>query len=156
MHTWRYVAHVMGAPAELAFTNEEEATHLFTVASEIEPAPGPDNILMANALIHSAPLLLGAGPDERKKLTKQVYQLARTLLGDEGSDQLNFPKVSTFGVLADIRFRSFLNRTLDKFSRSLRSKVAFNQYSDLMRISAGGGLGYELPDHVYAERANRW
>ncbi|MCY4560007.1 MAG: DUF2236 domain-containing protein, partial [Chloroflexi bacterium] len=151
--------YLMGVPETLLFEDEADALRIFRIGLTCEPPPDFESIVMANALINSAPLVLGMDtPEERRDLRKYVYGISRALIGDGLADALRYPKSSTLGVLpwfrAQDRFarildnvvpRRFRNRRLDDFTGLLEASL-FEQ----------GGITYGLPDHVYAEESSRW
>jgi len=159
MAVWRYTGYLMGVPETLLFEDEADALRIFRIGLTCEPPPDFESIVMANALINSAPLVLGMDtPEERRDLRKYVYGISRALIGDGLADALQYPKSSTLGVLpwfrAQDRFarildnvvpRRFRNRRLDDFTGLLKASL-FEQ----------GGITYGLPDHVYAEESSRW
>ena len=56
---WRYAGHLMGVPDAMLYTDEQDAQRHYTIGSTCEPDPTDNAILMANALINSAPLVAG-------------------------------------------------------------------------------------------------
>ena len=50
--------HLMGIPGAILPGNEEEALNLFEIGSICEPPPDFESIIMANALVNAAPLVL--------------------------------------------------------------------------------------------------
>ena len=73
MQVWRYSGHLMGIPDTILYCDETEALKLREVAQACEPEPSFSSIIMANALINSAPLVIGiSDPDARKDLVKYV------------------------------------------------------------------------------------
>ena len=89
MSIWRYAGHVMGIPSSILFRDEEDARHLHRIGSICEPPPSVESIVMANALINSAPLVIGVtDPSERRKMASYVYKVSRALIGDTLADQL--------------------------------------------------------------------
>ncbi len=101
---WRYAGHLMGIPEDILFTDEKHALHLYRIGSLCEPPPDEDAIVMANALINSAPLVANITDraERRKLVNKVIYPVSRALVGNDLSDQLKFPRRRTmpFPLLA--------------------------------------------------------
>ena len=153
---WRYAGFLMGIPGTILFTDESHALELIQIGSICEPPPTMEAIIMSNALINSAPLVANIkDPDERDRLVnKLIYPIARGLVGDELSDQLNFPGKGRllFPLLA---YR------LDQRVKNLKQRLGFagaSDFSQLLQASAydDAGLQYLLPDHGHAERSSKW
>ncbi len=156
MAIWRYTAWLMGIPESILFTDETEALHLHKVASMCEPPISDESIIMANALINSAPLVAGVTePDQRSAMAeKQIFPLSRALIGDEMADQLRFPKSKTHAVLFQFKWLQRWQRMMAKINRRLES----DSFSQLLAISAydDAGISYKVPDHKYSERSSQW
>ena len=81
---WRYSGHLMGIPESILLEDEEDALKLFTVGLMCEPPPGLESVVMANALVNAAPLVIGESePSKRRGLAKYVYQVSSALIGKE-------------------------------------------------------------------------
>ena len=152
---WRYTGHLMGIPDSIIFTDEDDALDIYRIGGMCEPAPTVDSIVMANALIKSAPLVAGIEDrDEREKLVRKIiYPISRALVGHELADQLNFPKRGGKSTL--IMYR------LAQSARTLKSRSngkGMDAFSTLLATSAyeDSGLSYRLPTHAYAEQSNEW
>lgn len=156
---WRYVAWLFGVPETILFRDFDEALELCRIGFLCEPAPSEEAVLMANALINSAPLITGAtDPDKRQAMAKFVYRVSRALVGDELADQLRFPPQRTTGVLFMLkwqhRFGSFLSRLLPGGPARRRNK---NFVTLLERsLFEHAGIPYKLPDALDADRAKKW
>ena len=106
MSIWRYTGHVMGIPSSILFRDEEDARHLRRIGSMCEPPPSPESIVMANALINSAPLVIGVtDPSERHKVASYVFKVSRALIGNTLADQLMYPPDRSFGTLFAFRMQ---------------------------------------------------
>ena len=71
---WRYSAHLLGVPETILFRNEQEALDLFEVGFTCEPRPEIESIVMGNALVNSAPVVIGIRqPKKREHLAHYVY-----------------------------------------------------------------------------------
>lgn len=82
MQVWRYSGHLMGIPDTILYIDEEGALKLREVAVACEPEPSFSSIIMANALINSAPLVIGIrDPESRRDLVKYVYTVSAALIG---------------------------------------------------------------------------
>ena len=155
---WRYSGYLMGIPESILFTDETHAQHIYRIGSLCEPPPTPEAIIMANALINSAPLVAGIEDkvERRKLIRKIIYPVSRGLIGNELADQLRFP-TNRFP------FPLLLYR-IDKRIQKLRSLLPWNDSADhsdfatLLVASAydAAGLTYRLPDHAHGERTSKW
>ncbi len=105
MAVWRYTAYIMGIPESILFTNEAEALHLHRVAMLCEPPMPDESIIMANALINSAPLVAGVTdpPARRAMVEREIYPVSRALVGDEVADRLRFPQNRKIAILAQFK-----------------------------------------------------
>ena len=159
MATWRYSGYLMGIPESILFRDEAEALKLFEIGTLCEPEPDSSSIVLANALVNSAPLVVGIdNPDERRNLAKYVYKVSRALIGDELADQLNYPKRSAFGVLPWFRAQAAYDRVMSKWSPKRVRKNNFTTFTTLLSGSRfdDGGISYRMPDHVYSEESGSW
>ena len=159
MAVWRYAGYLMGVPESLLFQDEEDALLIFQIGLTCEPPPDFESIVMANALINSAPLVLGMeAPEQRRDLTKYVYGISRALIGDSLADELRYPKSSTFGVLPWFRAQHRFGRLLDNVVPKRFRNRRLDDFTGLLEASLfeRGGITYGLPDHVYAEESGRW
>ena len=155
---WRYAGHLMGIPETILFTNEKEALHLYRIGSICEPPPTEDSVVMANALINSAPAVAGIKDKEERRFLvhDRIYPISRALLGEELADRLNFPKsrkIRSKGILLqfrmDTRYKRFMRRMLRRGGDSMDSVFAASLYDS-------AGLTFELPDHAHSERSSNW
>ena len=153
---WRYAGYLMGIPETILFADESHALHMYRIGSTCEPPPTPEAIIMANALVNSAPLVANiTDPVERDKLVNNIiYPISRALVGNELADRLNFPRKR--GVLFPL-----LAYRIDQRIRGLRArygKEGPQSFSTLLVASAydEAGLSYRLPDHARAERSGKW
>ena len=156
---WRYAGHLMGIPDTILFADRSAALHLHKIGAICEPPPTEDSIIMANALINSAPAVAGiTDEDERKALVyDRIYPISRALLGEERADELRFPKsrrLRSLGILYQFRLDLFHNRMMQKFLRKKRGESMSTVFSASLYDESG--LTYEMPDHAYAERSARW
>ena len=159
MATWRYSGYLMGIPESILFRDEAEALKLFEIGTLCEPEPDSSSIVLANALVNSAPLVVGIdNPDERRNLAKYVYKVSRALIGDELADQLNYPKQFAFGVLPWFRAQAAYDRVMSKWSPKRVRKNNFTTFTTLLSGSRfdDRGISYRMPDHVYSEESGSW
>jgi len=155
---WRYAGHLMGVPDALLYTDEKDALRWYAVGSACEPPPTDSAILMANALINSAPLVAGImDPSAREKLVKgTIYPVTRLLVGNDLADQLKLPRhggVKVRAALLQFRLGNFLERFLERAGgrggSSLVTAFGASLYDN-------AGLRYDMPDHARAEESSRW
>ena len=159
MDIWRYVGNLMGIPDAILFRDEEEALRLFNIAQLCEPPVDDESIAMANALVNSAPLVIGIDNSfDRRLLTKYVYSVSRALIGRELADALHYPPTPTFGLLATFRLEERYNRLVSKRFPKLAHNSNFSNFIGLLRASVfdEAGIGYRLPDGLYAETSAEW
>lgn len=162
MHIWRYVTWLLGVPDDLltSFDSEEAAIHLKDVAYICEPHPDVEARSMAHDMINGVPDLVGVkneNPAERKKFVNALFKVSRALIGNELADALEYPKQSTFGILAILR--------MQRRMQLLRSKVlpgttpfAADNFMGLMQRSVYDeiGISYDMPDAVRDSDSSRW
>ena len=156
---WRYSGHLMGIPEAILFQNEEDAFELYRIGRMCEPAPDWHSIAMANALVNSAPLVVGINdPVERRQLAKYVYSVSRAMIGKELADELQYPSSPTFGVLPWFRLQSRYYRFVERYFPRLSQVNNFTNFTGLLEASAfdEAGISYRLPDHPYAEKSSQY
>ena len=156
---WRYVAWLFGVPETILFRNYDEGLEICRIGFLCEPKPNEEAVLMANALINSAPLITGAtDPEKRRAMAKFVYRVSRALVGDDLADQLRFPPQRTTGVLSMLKWQhrlgSFASRLLPGGKARRRSKNFITLLERSMFEQAG--IPYRLPDALDADRATQW
>ncbi|MDE0654239.1 MAG: oxygenase MpaB family protein [bacterium] len=159
MATWRYSGHLMGIPDSILYRDEAEALRLFAVGLMCEPEPDDASVALANALVNSAPLVVGIDdPTERRNLAKYVYKVSRAMIGDSLADKLRYPKQSSFGVLGWFRFQGRYERVLQRCFPKLKRQNNFTSFTTLLSGSRydDEGITYRMPDHVHAERSSDW
>ena len=158
MAIWRYTAWLMGVPDALRFTDETDALELFRLGLAMEPEPDIEAIAMANALLASAPLLLGMhDPTSRRSTAGYIYKVSRALIGSEMADKLRFNRTRTFGVLAYFSLQTRWERSLNKlFPNRLIKANPLAGFFDVSFYQDEGGIPYRLPDRVYAEDQRQW
>ena len=158
MDLWRYTAWLMGVPETILFRDYDEAMALCRTGCACEPPPGEEAIIMANAMIRSAPLIVGAEGEARRTFTTFVYRVSRALVGDELADQLRFPRLWTAGLLPLLRWRRRVEKLHGRLAPGrARSRRARN-FSALLERSLldDMGISYRLPDRLADDMANPW
>ena len=159
MSIWRYTGHVMGIPSSILFRDEEDARHLRRIGAMCEPPPSPESVVMANALINSAPLVIGvADPSERRKMAGFVFKVSRALIGNTLADQLMYPPDRSFGTLFIFRMQERCKRLLAKLGLKSVENSNLTRFTSLLEASVleEMGISFRLPDHVYAEESSQW
>ena len=159
MAVWRYSGWLMGIPESILFRDANEALRLYDIGLMCEPSSELESIVMAHALINSAPIVAGVSdPVERHRLSLYVYRLTRGLIGKELCEQLEFPPGSSFGVVAKFRFDKWMDRTRRKLAPNYSQTSNLDKFSGLLETSLfdEAGISYRLPDHVYAEQSSKW
>jgi len=156
---WRYVAWLFGVPESILFRDFDEGLELCRIGFLCEPEPSEEAVLMANALINSAPLITGATASEKRQaMAKFVYRVSRALVGDELADQLRFPPQRTTGVLFLLKWQHRLGALV---SRSLPGGWARRRSRNFITLLERSlfeqaGIPYRLPDSLDADRSTQW
>lgn len=155
MQVWRYSGHLMGIPDTILYTDEEDALKLREIAVTCEPEPTFSSIIMANALINSAPLVIGIhDPDSRRDLVKYVYTVSAALIGREMADKLHYPKTRTAGILPLYRLKVRTKRLLNNLTFKRSRAADFQALIDASMFDHH--ISYDLPDHAHAEQSQQW
>ena len=155
---WRYVAWLFGVPETILFRDYDEAMELCRTAFVCEPPPAEESIIMANGLINSAPLIVGAEGAARRAFLNFVYRTSRALIGDALADRLRFPRLWTAGLLPLMRWQRRLRRVQDRLMperahvRRARNFITLLERSFLDDM----GISYRLPDRVDSDMATPW
>ncbi len=157
MAIWRYTAFIMGVPESILFSDEADALRLHRVAMMCEPPMPDESIIMANALINSAPLVAGVtDPAERKAMAQnEVYPVSRALVGNDLADRLYFPRSRKVAILTQFKL---LHRWRRWKATILRQPLQADNFAAMLAISAfdEAGISYNMPDRIYAEESTRW
>ena len=158
MDIWRYTAWLFGVPDEILFRNYDEAMELCRVGFLCEPPPDMESILMANGLINSAPLIVGAVGPARRRFVKFVYRISRALIGDELADQLRFPRQWTAGILPLMRWQHRFQKLQERLVPSLAHNRRAKNFTTLLERSLldDMGISYRLPDQISADKTSPW
>ena len=160
MDVWRYSGYLMGVPEDILYDTRERANEVLRIGQMCEPAPGFESVIMASALINSAPVVADmTDPVVRKGLVKYIYKVSRAMIGKEMADQLNFPPSSNFGVLAFFRWQSRYYHLMNRlFPNRPNPESNFNNFTQLLGVSAfdEANISYRMPDHVYNEKSRSW
>ena len=159
MSIWRYTGHVMGIPSSILFRDEDDARHLRRIGAMCEPPPCPESVVMANALINSAPLVVGVtDPSERRQMASYVFKVSRALIGNTLANQLLYPPDPSFGTLFIFRMQERYKRLLAKLGRRSVENSSLIRFASLLEASVleETGISYRLPDHVYSEESSQW
>ena len=156
---WRYSGHLMGVPETILFRSEAEALELCRVAVACEPRPTIEGIVMANALVNSAPVVIGIRkPTERQHLANYVYRVSRALIGDELADKLNYPPQSTRGLLFYLRNKRRLARRLRRLVPRWEAKAKVDRFTALVDNSQLRDplISYRLPPKLHSDETQTW
>ena len=159
MAIWRYSGHLMGIPESILFNDMEEALRLYEIGQLCEPETPTESVVMAHALINSAPLLAGRiEPAERRNLAKYVYRISRGLIGNEMAEHLMYPPLSSIGAVWWFKMQQRYGHILEKVAPWHHENSNFTRFTGLLGASLFDeeGIGYSLPDHVYAEESSPW
>ena len=163
MAVWRYSGHLMGIPETILFRDEAEALKLYDVGLMCEPDAPIESVVMAHALVNSAPLIAGVTTSEdRRKLANYVYRISRGLIGRDIAKQLVYPSLSSlssFGAVAWFKLQQRYGHILAKLLPWRRAQDSnYTKFVSLLETSVfdDEGIRYSLPDHVYAEESRKW
>ena len=159
MAVWRYTGYLMGIPETILFHDADEALRLYDVGIMCEPVSEIESVVMAHALVNSAPLIAGViEPTDRRELARYVYRLSRGLIGKETADALMYPPVSSFGAVTWFKLQQRYGHVLRNLLRRRRENTNFARFTTLLETSLFDeeGVRYTLPDHVYAEESTSW
>lgn len=159
MDVWRYAGYLMGIPETILYKEEADALQLFGIGRICEPTPEWDSVITANALVNSAPMVIGVtDPVERRKLAKHVYSVSRAMIGKQLADELRYPASLTFGVLYWFRLQGRYVRLADRFFPRRAQPTGTATTANLANLSLPeeGDKGYALPRHPHSERSGTW
>ena len=156
---WRYAGYLMGVPETILFRSEAEALDLFRVGYACEPRPEIERIVMANALVNSAPIVIGIkDPRARQNLADYVYRVSRALIGDELADELNYPRQFTWGLLFYLRNKRRLGRRLRALFPHWEARVKVDRFTALVDNSRlrDPMVSYRLPPKLHSDETQSW
>ena len=159
MDVWRYSGYLMGIPETILYRDEAEALHIYDIGHICEPDAPLESVVMANALVNSAPLIAGrTDPEDRRQLAQYVYRIARGLIGTPTAKQLNFPAQSTFGAITGFKLQQRYGKFLSKVFPGRMKDNNFARFTGLLESSTfdSEGIRYSLPDKVYSEESSKW
>ena len=159
MAVWRYSGHLMGIPETILFHNADDALELHHIGHMCEPDCPIESIVMAHALVNSAPLIAGmTDPADRRTLAQYVYRISRGLIGKETADSLMYPPLSSFGAVWWFKMQQRYDDILGKLLPGRRQDSNYARFTELLETSLFDeeGIRYTLPDHVYAEESAKW
>ena len=158
MQAWRYASYLIGTPEELLFEGDEAKTsELHRIATLLEPPPGEESAVIANALVRALPEVARmTDPREKESFIANAYQVSRALLGREVADRLGFPKKPVLGLLTWLRWKRSAHAALHRLSPALASRWRGSNFVFLLDASSIPDLSYRLPDRVEARKATPW
>ncbi len=159
MGIWRYSGHLMGVPGAMLFQDEDEANRILRIGRGCEPPPDLESIVMAHALVNSAPLVLGiTQTDERRAMARYIFSISRALIGNRLADELRFPRTRVLGVAPWFRLQTRYNSFMARHAPALARHSRFENFTDLLKTVTfeQNGISYRLPNHVYSERSHPW
>lgn len=158
MHIWRYTAFLLGVPGTIRFRGEADARELYRIGCLCEPPPDIEAIVMANALINTAPLVVSiTAPAERRNIVHFGYRVSRALIGNELASQLRFPEQWTAGLLAWLRWKRRLERALDRWFPNRWARTA-QKFTILLQTTEleSRGVNYQFPDQIASDPSRDW
>ncbi len=159
MAVWRYSGWLMGIPESMLFRDEADALEIFKIGLLCEPPVSLESIVMASALINSAPLFIGhTERDQRVKTAQYAFRICRALIGNQLADELKLPRsgVMSGGVLWKFRM---LNK-VENLMKRVNSRLARERSHILNLLDVSmyedTGISYRLPDHHFSERSSEY
>ena len=162
MAVWRYSGYLMGIPETILFHDADEALKLWKVALTCEPDSPLESVVMAHALVNSAPLIAGRSePAARRELAGYVYRVSRGLIGNEFATSLKYPPISSVGAAGAVwwfRMQQRYGKILSRLMPWRHQDSNFVRFTSLLDTSLFDeeGIRYTLPDNVYAEESVKW
>ena len=165
MAVWRYAGYLMGIPESILFHDADEALELYDIGHMCEPDAPIESVVMAHALVNSAPLIAGGKkgkkktePADRQHLAQYVYRVSSSLIGKQQADALMYPSLSSFGVVWWFKMQQRYGGIIRKLLPGRHESSSYARFTALLEISTfdESGIKYNLPDHVYAEESDQW
>ena len=159
MAVWRYAGYLMGIPESILFHDADEALELYDIGHMCEPDAPIESVVMAHALVNSAPLIAGkTEPADRQHLAQYVYRVSSSLIGKQQADALMYPSLSSFGVVWWFKMQQRYGGIIRKLLPGRHESSSYARFTALLEISTfdESGIKYNLPDHVYAEESDQW
>ncbi len=159
MAVWRYSGHLMGIPETILFHDADDALELYEIGHTCEPDCPMESVVMANALVNSAPLIAGmTDPTARRSLAQYVYRISRGLIGNDTADSLQYPPLSSFGAVWWFKMQQRYGDILGRLLPGRGQDNNHARFTGLLETSLFDeeGLRYTLPDHIYAEESTNW
>ena len=156
---WRYAGYLMGVPETILFRSEAEALELFRVGYTCEPRPEIESIVMGNALVNSAPVVIGIeDPRARQNLANYVYRVSRALIGHELANELRYPRQFTWGLLFYLRNKRRLGRRLRALFPRWEARVKVDRFTALVDNSRlrDPMVSYRLPPKLHSDETQSW
>ena len=91
-------------------------------------------------------------------MAKYVYRISRGLIGNEMADDLMYPPLSSFGAVWWFKMQQRYGHILQRLAPGHHENSNFTRFTGLLGASLFDeeGIGYSLPDHVYAEESSPW
>ncbi len=159
MHIWHYVAWLFGVPDRLLQYMESEASARYfrNIALTCECPPGPMATAVAKGYIGAVPDILQVEDEEREKLMRTLFRVARALVGDKDADALNFPKMMTVGTLPLVKMQRKMRKKYANYLGDEQS-FAFKNFFALLQQSVydDTGISYRMPDAVKESATVEW
>lgn len=160
MEIWRYAGYLIGIPETIMYKDHDDAAKLFSVGLMCEPEPSLESLIVAHSLINQAPLISRKAddPESRRKEARYVYRISRALIGEELAQKLNYPDVSTFGIVGAVKFQTRLHKLLSHVIPGHRAAEGYRRFMFLLQTSSyeDDRLSYKLPDRLYDEDSHEW
>lgn len=158
MQIWRYASHLIGTPDDLLFEGDEARTREFQrVATLLEPSPGEESAVIANALVRALPEVARmTEPREKQAFIANAFRVSRALLGPDLSDRLGFPRSPTWGLLRWLRWKREVHAGLHRMFPRLASRWRGSNFVFLLDAASIPDLSYRLPDRLEARQATPW
>jgi hypothetical protein len=152
MANWKYQAFLMGIPSEFLTTDVAFGIRTQQIGWSIEPDPDEEARIIVHSMINAAPVVGGIeDPVERRKTAELVYNVSRTLIGDEIADQLAYPKFARPVTLNMLRLKLRGRQILSELTPGGAEKMRLQNLETLFNVSnfkRAGFMDLALPQKV--------
>ena len=158
MEAWRYASWLVGTPDVLLFEGDEEQTlELSRIASICEPIPVEEARAIARALVEAVPIVAKKDdPKDCDRMIAHVYRISRALLGDALTDQLEFPRYHTAGLLTFLRGRRMAVNATRRVAPTFGARSRAESLAFFLEASMLSDFSYQMPDRLKSGEASHW
>ena len=152
MASWKYQAFIMGIPEEFLTTDMDFGVRTQQIGWSIEPDPDEEARIIVHSMINASPVVGGVeDPIKRRNLVQLMYNVSRTLVGDEVADALNYPRfkkpISINSLRMKLRGRQILSHLIPGGEEKMRLENLQTLFT-ASHFHRGGFMDFALPEHV--------